>query len=196
MAIEQGKYGLWYSKGVGFATQEQAQAHEDDANVPAFQGKSAPVPKPIPKAAPAAAPAPATAVAHKSAPTTEPAPKSPAVWPGIIVAVLMVISLAVLVTKCTRASGDPERKAANEAAMQEIKRQRLVRSFVARHLKDPDSAEFRNQSGLCGEVNAKNGFGGYTGYRRFMAANEDLVVFEGGKQLTPAEFDEAWRRAC
>lgn len=194
MAIEQGKYGLWYSKGVGFATKEQAQAHEDDASVPGFPGNSAPVPKPIPKAAPA--PAAEAVAAHKPAPTPEPAPKSPTVWPGIIVAVLMVISLAVLVTRCTRASGDPERKAANEAAMQEIKRQRLVRSFVTRHLKDPDSAEFRNQSGMCGEVNAKNGFGGYTGYRRFMAANEDMVVFEGDGRLTRPEFDEAWRRAC
>ncbi len=80
--------------------------------------------------------------------------------------------------------------------MQEIKIQRVARGFVSRHLKDPASAEFRNQSGMCGEVNAKNGFGGYTGFRRFMAANEDLVVFEGEKRLTPAEFDEAWRRAC
>jgi hypothetical protein len=44
-------------------------------------------------------------------------------------------------------------------------------------LKDPDSAEFRDvrfYSGAgvpvaCGEVNAKNGFGGYNGFERFVA---------------------------
>lgn len=196
MAIEQGKYGLWYSKGVGFATKEQAQAHEDDASVPGFPGSTAPVPKPIPKAAPVPAPAPAAAAAHKPAPTPEPAPKSPALWPGIIVAVVMVISLAILITKCTRASNDPERKAANEAATQEIKMQRLARDFVSKNLKDPGSAEFRNQSRLCGEVNAKNSFGGYTGFRRFMAANENMVVFEGDGRMEPEEFNLAWRKAC
>lgn len=38
-------------------------------------------------------------------------------------------------------------------------------------LKDPASAQFRNVKSkgysVCGEVNAKNGFGGYTGYTRF-----------------------------
>lgn len=190
MTVEQGKYGLWYSKGVGFATQEQAQAHEDDASVPSFPGKSAPVPKPTPKAAPAPAPT------STPAPTPAPTPTSPALWPGVIVAVIIVISLAVLITKCTRASGDPERKAANEAAMQEIKMQRLAREFVSKNLKDPGSAEFRNQSRRCGEVNAKNSFGGYTGFRRFMAANENMVVFEGDGRMDPEEFNLAWRKAC
>lgn len=107
--------------------------------------------------------------------------------------VMLIAAVCMALAGCGKSQAQ---KAADEAAMQEIKTQRVVRGFVMKHLKDPDSAEFRNQSGLCGEVNAKNGFGGYTGYRRFMAANEDLVVFEGGKRLTPAEFDEAWRRAC
>lgn len=188
MTVEQGKYGLWYSKGVGFATQEQAQAHEDDASVPSFPGKPAPVPKPTPKAAPAPAPT--------STPAPTPTPTSPALWPGVIVAAIIVISLAVLITKCTRASGDPERKAANEAAMQEIKMQRLAREFVSKNLKDPSSAEFRNQSRLCGEVNAKNSFGGYTGFRRFIAANENMVVIEGDGRMEPGDFKQVWLQSC
>lgn len=62
---------------------------------------------------------------------------------------------------------------------------RLVRDSVTKYLKDPDSAKFRNErvfrtkvrhrkfgevidsTGIyvCGEVNAKNSFGGYVGYR-------------------------------
>lgn len=48
---------------------------------------------------------------------------------------------------------------------------------VLSQLKDPDSAQFRNEivispwglanSVLCGEVNAKNSMGGYVGYRSF-----------------------------
>ncbi len=46
---------------------------------------------------------------------------------------------------------------------------------VREKLRDPDSAKFRNVSGdkidgqWCGEVNAKNGMGGYAGWQRFSA---------------------------
>jgi hypothetical protein len=47
-----------------------------------------------------------------------------------------------------------------------------ARELVKRQLRDPDSAQFRNfdiktiagRKGLCGQVNAKNGFGGLTGF--------------------------------
>lgn len=57
-------------------------------------------------------------------------------------------------------------------------------------LKDPDSAKFRNlyevagmkdDSGnhaVCGEVNAKNSYGGYVGYRRFMQLAGGKAVVE------------------
>jgi hypothetical protein len=55
--------------------------------------------------------------------------------------------------------------------------QQSVSRAVADQMKDPNSAEFRNwhafesQSGLlvCGEVNAKNSFGGYVGFTHFVA---------------------------
>src|SRR5690606_1839783 len=56
-----------------------------------------------------------------------------------------------------------------DAEMTEIKLQRLARELVTANLKDPDSAKFRNQKGVCGEVNAKNSFGGYAGFVRFIA---------------------------
>jgi hypothetical protein len=67
--------------------------------------------------------------------------------------------------------------------------QRAVAQSVASQMKDPNSAEFRNwhafesQNGLlvCGEINAKNGFGGYVGFTHFVAhASSD------GRILTPA----------
>jgi len=53
---------------------------------------------------------------------------------------------------------------------------RLVQAGVREHLKDPDSARFKdilsatdskNTETVCGLVNAKNSFGGYTGFVPF-----------------------------
>jgi len=66
--------------------------------------------------------------------------------------------------------------------------QRVVANAVANQMKDPNSTEFRNwhafesDNGLivCGEVNAKNSFGGYVGFVHFVAhASQD------GRLLTP-----------
>ena len=47
----------------------------------------------------------------------------------------------------------------------------IAKRVVSNELKDPESAQFRNLRingvDLCGEVNAKNSFGGYTGFKRF-----------------------------
>ena len=72
--------------------------------------------------------------------------------------------------------------------------QQTVAQAVANQVKDPNSAEFRNwhafesQKGLliCGEVNAKNSFGGYVGFVHFVAhASLD------GQLLTPAALASA-----
>lgn len=47
-------------------------------------------------------------------------------------------------------------------------------------MRDPESTRFRKLEriggALCGEINAKNGMGGYVGYRRFVYADTDLSV--------------------
>lgn len=62
----------------------------------------------------------------------------------------------------------------------------IGKEAIKSQLKDPDSAKFRNvafYSGggipiACGEVNAKNGFGGYGGFERFVAAGDQLAFLE------------------
>lgn len=52
-------------------------------------------------------------------------------------------------------------------------------------LKDPDSAKFKNirmmdyDGGkiLCGEINAKNSYGGYVGYKRFVAGTSAATIY-------------------
>lgn len=68
-------------------------------------------------------------------------------------------------------------------------------------LKDPKSAEFRNgvaygiDAGsspvICGEVNAKNAFGAYTGFQHYIV-NAVGVKFDDGS----ADFESAWNRQC
>ncbi len=58
---------------------------------------------------------------------------------------------------------------------------------VREKLRDPQSARFRsvvfhtyqgNSPIVCGEVSSKNGFGGFSGYRRFIASGKKFVFIE------------------
>jgi hypothetical protein len=55
--------------------------------------------------------------------------------------------------------------------------EREAKEAVARQMKDPGSVQFRDiasysdQKLVCGEVNAKNSFGAYTGFVRFYVDN-------------------------
>lgn len=69
-------------------------------------------------------------------------------------------------------------------------------------LNDPDSAKFRGvyfHQGAdgapmtCGEVNSKNGFGGYAGFQKFVSAGStDLTLLERQAE----DFSAIWKRFC
>lgn len=96
-----------------------------------------------------------------------------------------------------------EAKKAEEEVAKEAKRQERDRIInieveskmaLMNFLKDPDSAEVRNQNGNCGEVNSKNGFGGYTGFKRYIAS--PTVVAIEGENMSSSEFQSAWNQVC
>jgi hypothetical protein len=74
---------------------------------------------------------------------------------------------------------------------------------IAKLLRDPSSAEFdevrvsRKQAApvVCGKVNSRNGFGGMTGNKRFIAAPGVIGVVEG-ENTTQAEFSGSWIQFC
>jgi len=81
----------------------------------------------------------------------------------------------------------------------------LHRSVVD-SLKDGPSARFRGQflsendpddfplvTSLCGEVNAKNSYGAYAGFHRFVATSSGLIIFEHGDE---AAFRSIWPVWC
>lgn len=61
---------------------------------------------------------------------------------------------------------------------------RGVRVLLTKDLRDPDSAMFRNErviewnnkTYVCGEMNAKNGYGGYAGYSSYMISPADSDI--------------------
>ncbi len=70
-------------------------------------------------------------------------------------------------------------------------------------LRDSRSAEFRNvvfhayqgrTPVVCGQVNARNGFGGYTGFQGFVGAGSDFVFLES--EFQAGEFVVAWKELC
>jgi hypothetical protein len=81
------------------------------------------------------------------------------------------------------------------------------RAYVNNNLRDPASTQYRNErmtkSGwLCGELNSKNGNGGYVGFKRFMAGSSDDAYLEGigyagtGQMSTARVIDRLEREAA
>lgn len=65
--------------------------------------------------------------------------------------------------------------------------------------RDPASVAFRHEvvilhqrgAVVCGEVNGRNGFGGMTGFTRFISVNAKYQLDDG-----LAEFQSFWTEAC
>jgi hypothetical protein len=76
----------------------------------------------------------------------------------------------------------------------------IAENAVKQLLKDPDSAQFRNvkefTGPVCGEVNSKNGFGGYVGFSKFIVVGsfKSPSVYLEGQSEVP--FQLAWEAAC
>jgi hypothetical protein len=74
---------------------------------------------------------------------------------------------------------------------------------VKAELKDPDSAQFKDVAGhevegafiVCGRVNSKNGFGGYTGFKEFITV-PGLTIIRGMEGITDEVFVGTWNRLC
>lgn len=67
----------------------------------------------------------------------------------------------------------------------------LAEGQVKAHLADPESAVFRNKNGVCGEVNSKNNFGGYTGFKRYVAGGEYVAIDDNRDG-----FEDMWQLNC
>ena len=79
----------------------------------------------------------------------------------------------------------------------------VVQMLVRKQMKDPDSAEFRNWSYIkaseslpatvCGEVNAKNSFNGYSGFKKFLFKTDTT---EFGLEGSTKNFNDEYNKYC
>lgn len=114
-------------------------------------------------------------------------------------------------TSTARAASSAKAKPASNKAMFLADKTRALawmekdKSSVKALLKDPDSAKFdrvyisfmNDFPVTCGKVNAKNGFGGYTGFKEFVAAQSaGISVVRGDGQMVDSEFVKVWDAAC
>lgn len=114
-------------------------------------------------------------------------------------AVLVVAVLGVIVLLVARPASGPVALPAKAEQPNEYAVIRVGQRAVESRLKDADSAKFRNQfvgkSGVpCGEVNSKNSFGAYNGFKRYIASGGGISVIEG--EIPDEQFEASWQRLC
>lgn len=105
--------------------------------------------------------------------------------------VFTALAAALLLTSCKEGASAPEAAATAE----DQKRGKFLEPLLVQ-LKDPESARYRNLrfstgvygESLCGEVNAKNSLGGYTGYS-FFAVTERPMEGMGRVTIVPVGYD-------
>ena len=95
-----------------------------------------------------------------------------------------------------------EKKEAEDKELDRHSRIAAAKDAVKERLREPKSAEFRNVNVVryqekinvvCGEVNAKNGFGGMTGFQPFLSLGSASMTW---LSLDSKEFAESWNKYC
>jgi hypothetical protein len=109
---------------------------------------------------------------------------------------LLLALVALLVLLAIAACGEtPAQKKHREATVLTA----MGEKYVKEKIREPASAQFRNQfigkgGAPCGEVNAKDAFGAYMGYQRYISVARELTML--AQDLPPDEFEESWQEMC
>ena len=99
----------------------------------------------------------------------------------------------------TKDDGPPKPAGPLTAEEKKWRYEQLGKQKVSARLKDAESARwgeiFEGKQGpICGSVNAKNSFGAYPGFSRFVAGSGEFVVLES--DMAPGEFERLWSSMC
>lgn len=125
---------------------------------------------------------------------------------------LVTLSIGVLaasfpeVANSQETLGKKEEKVRKQFEAEKKQLATLLRGRVVDSLKDPKSAQMRREflsdaetsdlkvTSLCGEINAKNSYGGYTGFTRFISNTDGMLVYEASEP--PGAFSSIWPVWC
>lgn len=120
---------------------------------------------------------------------------------AIVFLVIMAMAFAPKQPKSdqTKAASEPQ---VETRFTDDISMKLYAETVVKERLRDPGSAKFSDMrvywaevgksATVCGYVNSKNGFGGMSGKKAFVASS--MVIIQG--DLQPAEFQEVWSTMC
>lgn len=105
---------------------------------------------------------------------------------------LSLLMLCGLMAACGKSAA--QKKQEDDAALIS-----LGEKYVKEKVLSPATAQFRNQfigkqGSPCGEVNAKDAFGAYIGFQRYIAVARDLTML--AQDVAPAEFEASWAQIC
>lgn len=93
--------------------------------------------------------------------------------------------ILLLVVRCSMSPAD-------DPAQQKI--EDAARSALLAHVSNPETVEFRNQVGRCGQFKHRDFYGRASGYRRFIATSGNEALVEATYD-DPA-FEHLWTRFC
>ena len=105
-------------------------------------------------------------------------------------AIVLLLVVASVISSCNDNKPNPAEQFASDL-------QWAARTAVKARLKDPDSAEFGlisvHGKVACGTVNSKNGFGGYSGAKRFVSGGNPATTFF---ETDSKDFEQVWDKFC
>ena len=111
-------------------------------------------------------------------------------------------------TACASISDEKERLACFDSSESKLEAQFHGKELVLETLSDPNSAEFkdvfrssfRGKDGIeatCGQVNAKNKFGGFVGFRKFYVVGGHVsIVDKSGEAYMTEYYEKLWKIVC
>ena len=112
--------------------------------------------------------------------------------PAITIRGGLALTLLLALVACGKTAAQKQRE--DEATMTS-----LGEKYVKEKILEPEHAQFRNQfigkgGAPCGEVNAKDAFGAYIGFQRYISVARDLTLL--AQDVSPAEFEAQWQQLC
>ena len=109
----------------------------------------------------------------------------------VVVVTALVVMLKIADLRAQAEWNSPaavEARAREDAAAEDASKVEMAQMFITTRLRDPDSAQFAGlhivtrggQKGVCGFVNARNGFGGMAGAEEFAVVDYKTMMSSEG----------------
>lgn len=107
--------------------------------------------------------------------------------------IFFILLLLFFLSGCDKYS---DKKVIQPIEINEATLQSKAKLYVSNNIERFDSVDFRNQQGLCGEVNIKNKSGISSGFQKFIVINKETIVLEVSSNMDKNDFIKLWNYIC